>query len=226
MSEFRHEDSSHLQRQLTMGRHHVPPERGRSIFFVFFLFILVLAALVFLAFRMHGLMQEVEYRFAADANGEGRLIAMGLQMDSLKGKLNNLLADSVEIRIKSLESAIAAGRVTQDDILNFQSLQNDLKTLEAYARAGGAPQLETGLLEPPRLKAIGSERVPALGNQAIMAEITTLRRLFYWCLTGLVLGGGTLAGRRIWLRSHSHRGLLTHRPRRKSLPARRQARLR
>jgi len=62
---------------------------------------------------------------------------MNQQMDSLRGKLNNILADSVEIRIKSLEKSIAEGKVSAGDVETFQSLQNDLRTLEDYAFFGG-----------------------------------------------------------------------------------------
>jgi len=169
--------------------------------------LLLLAAVIFLFFQINVLLADVEYRLNSDASGEGRLRSMNQQMDSLRGKLNNILADSVEIRIKSLEKSIAEGKVSAGDVETFQSLQNDLRTLEDYAFFGGAPLLEEGRLEHPRYQAMGVARMPALSNQAMMAEVARLRQLFYLCLTGLVLGTGVLATRYAWLKRRNPRML-------------------
>lgn len=141
----------------------------------------------------------------ASGGGE-RLRAMGLQMDILRDRLHGLMADSVEIRLKSLERSIAAGKVNGDDLMVFQTLQNDLKTLESYERASGSPGLESALREHPRYQAAGLATSGVLVNSDLLSEISRLRMLLYVCVTGLLAAGGAMAGR-YWISSRRHSAL-------------------
>lgn len=160
---------------------------------------MMLAVMLALFWQFHAELDGLESRLAMETGSGERLKALGSQMNILRDRLHGLMADSVEIRLKSLERSIAAGKISGDDLLVFQTLQNDLKTLESYERAPGSPGLESRAREHPRYQAAGV----VLVKGDLLREISRLRTLLYLCVTGLLAAGGALAGR-YWISSRRH----------------------
>lgn len=140
--------------------------------------------------------------------GMERLRVMGQQMDTLRDRLHGLMAESVEIRLKTLDRNIASGKVGTEDLILFQALQNDLKSLETYASVTGGAGLDGESNEHARYKTASGMTTAALAQSEMLKEISRLRTLLYLCLTGLVAGGGVL-GARYWIASQRP-AALTH----------------
>lgn len=137
--------------------------------------------------------------------GNPRLDAISQQMSGLRGRLHGLMADSVEMRLKSLERNLATGHVNGDDLQVFQSLQRDLQSLETFAESPDGALMGVGQSDHPRYQALAAA-VPGLtGNTELLREISRLRTLLYLCLTGLVVGGVVVG--RLWIASRQ-----THTP--------------
>lgn len=166
-------------------------------FRAFALGLLVLFALLGLLYQFHTQLDTLEARLLSQPAGGERLQAMGRQMGVLRERLHGLMADSVEMRLKSLERSLSSGRINAEDLALFQTLQQDLKALESYSEAYGPAGLDDAGREHPRYQAAGA--VAAVVSQSeLLREISRLRLLLYLCLTGLVAGGGFLAARS-WL---------------------------
>jgi biopolymer transport protein ExbB/TolQ len=151
---------------------------------------LLLASVLVLFFQVRGFLDHVESRLVSEsASGNLRLRAMGQQMEALRGKFHGLLAESVEMRLKSLEKIVESGKVSADDLRAFEELQKDLKALENYAGMPGAVGLDYPVQEHSRFRPMAPPQ--AAPSSQLMAEVVELKTLFYFCLAGLA--AGTLA---------------------------------
>jgi hypothetical protein len=169
--------------------------------------LVLLLGLVAAFYQIYTDLNRLESRVArASGAGVERLRVMGRQMDTLRDRLHGLMAESVEIRLKSLDRNIATGKVSTDDLVLFQALQTDLKSLETYAGATGGDGLDSERSEHPRYQAAGGVTTAALAQSEMLNEISRLRILLYLCLTGLVAGGGVLATR-YWVSYQRHSAL-------------------
>lgn len=171
-----------------------PGKSGRAALFGLLVLTVALALFGFL----YGELNTLETRVITAGRGGERLKAMGQQMEVLRDRLHGLMADSVEIRLKALDRSIAAGKVNGDDLILFQSLQNDLKTLEAYATTPGSRGIDYTPREHPRYQPAGAAASAVLTNGDLLQEIARLRTLLYLCLGGLMAAGG-YAVARYWL---------------------------
>lgn len=168
---------------------------------------LVFAVILALFFQLHAQLIDMESRLVTEPMGGGRLNAMGQQMEVLRNRLHGLLADSVEIRLKSLERDISMGKVSVEDLRLFDTLQNDLKALESYSSSSGSIGIEEAIREHPRYQSLNLASGAAIAHGEMLKEISRLRILLYLCLTGFIAGGAVLAGR-YWVESRRQTGLL------------------
>jgi hypothetical protein len=180
---------------------------------------LLLASALMLFFQVRSFLGHIETKLVSESGGDPRLRAIGLQMEALRGKFHGLLAESVEVRLKSLEKNVEAGKITADDLRAFEELQKDLKLLESYAGAGGTTALDYSEREHSRFRAI-PEAGP-VRNEQLLSEMVEVKTLFYLCLAGIATGTLMMMGY-YWMR---HRGearyihglaeqmsMLTHQP--------------
>lgn len=163
--------------------------------------VVLLIASFYLLYQLGGYLTEMERRLTASSGGEARVVAMGREMDQLKSRLNGLLADSVEIRIKSLERAVAEGRVSTEEIQAFTVLQNDLNLLENYSHASGGALPDSRRNDHARYQPV--QVSSALTNQQLLEDVARIRGLFYLCLSGLVAGAGVVLVLRLRARGSS-----------------------
>lgn len=169
----------------------------------------LLAGLLTLFHELSGELDALEARLVQETGGD-RLHAIDQQMDTLRNRLHGLMADSVEIRLKSLERNLAEGRVSPEDLKLFDTLQNDLKALQDYAEGSGAQSLEYESREhpryqhgPPSTESVTASAIASaipIPKADMLKEISRLRTLLYLCLTGLVGTGGVLVGR-FWIQA-------------------------
>lgn len=157
----------------------------------------LLAGLLTLFYQLQGDLDLLESQLMTETGGD-RMRVMGQELASLQGRLHGLMADSVEIRLKTLEQNLASGHVTPDVLHQFEILQNDIRALETYADGPGSPNLDKVTPDHPRYAAMGVAGAPALTKAEMFREISKLRTLLYLCFTGLVATGGVLLGR-YWL---------------------------
>ena len=195
----------------------VPASRRRTARFAFLIFVVILA----LFYQLHTQLADLESRLAAGTTGGERLNAMGQQMDILRNRLHGLLADSVEIRLKSLERDISMGKVSTEDLRLFETLQSDLKALENYSSAVGSIGVDEAVREHPRYQSLAQSAGGAIAHGEMLNEVSRLRILLYLCLTGLIAGGAVLAGR-YWIELRRQSALLPSRVSKPALLARRR----
>jgi hypothetical protein len=193
------------RRQLS-GRSLPPVQTAyqRPVILGFLVFFIILALLFH---QLHTRLADMESSLATEAVGGGRLDAMGQQMEVLRNRLHGLLADSVEIRLKSLERDISLGKVSTEDLRLFDTLQNDLKALENYSSMAGSIGIDEAVREHPRYQSLALASGKAIAHGEMLNEISRLRVLLYLCLTGLIAGGVVLAGR-YWVESRRQSALL------------------
>lgn len=188
-----------------------PAQRGAWLFGL-----LIACIILTIGYQIKIELDGLEARLLQPA-GNPRLDAISQQMSGLRGRLHGLMADSVEMRLKSLERNLATGHVNGDDLQAFQSLQRDLQSLETFAGSPDGAMMGVGQADHPRYQALAAA-VPGLaGNAELLQEISRLRTLLYLCLTGLVVGG-FVAGRS-WIASHQSHSRLDATPRGQHLPA-------
>jgi hypothetical protein len=157
----------------------------------------LLAGLLTLFYQLQSDLDLLESQLMTETGGD-RMKAMGQELASLQGRLQGLMADSVEIRLKALEQNLASGHVTPDVLHQFEVLQNDIRALETYSDGPDSPNLDRVIPDHPRYAAMAAAGAPALTKAEMFREISKLRTLLYLCLTGLVATGGVLLGR-YWL---------------------------
>jgi len=102
------------------------------------------------------------------------------EIDILKGQLVGLISGSIESKLRALESSVRKGTVT-DSLGTIQDLKNDVKVLQTYS----APE-----------KSKAENQV----NQALLQEVSQLKRLIYLTLTSCGLMFAAIAG--FWVRNH------------------------
>lgn len=180
----------------------VPSRRGPGIFAAFAA-CLLLASVLILFLQVQGFLGQLEARLAVENGGDRRLHALNQHMEALQVRFNALLAESVEVRMKDLERNIDAGKVGTADLQVFESLKNDLKTLESYAQRTGALGFDYPQREHSRYQAVATVAPAAAvaatpaSNQALRSEVLEIRQLLYSLLAALALA--LLAGVNYWL---------------------------
>lgn len=106
--------------------------------------------------------------------------AVSDEINALKGQLVGLVSGSIESKLRALESSVRTGSV-RDSLGTIQDLKNDVKVLQAYSI-------------PEKTK------VAEQKNQALLQEVSQLKRLIYLTLTSCGLMFAAIAG--VWIRKH------------------------
>jgi len=215
------QESATPSRRRQLSGRNLPPVQAagqRPIVSGIVVFFLILA-LVF--YQLHSRLADMESKLATNVAGGGRLDAIGQQMEVLRNRLHGLLADSVEIRLKSLERDISLGKVSTEDLRLFDTLQNDLKALETYSSMAGSIGINEAVREHPRYQSLALASGGAMAHGEMLNEISRLRILLYLCLTALIAGGAVMAGR-YWIESRRQSALLPPRVHKPALLGRRR----
>jgi hypothetical protein len=151
------------------------------------------------AFVLFNASDRLEAAMTVPPEGRARIMAINQQMEALQGKFGVLLAESVEMRLKTLQRSIEMGKVSASDIAAFEQLKNDLTLLEDYAERSGANGLDGALLEHARF-----QQTPGSGmvrNEALMDEVLRVKNLLYFCAASLAATTVLISG--YWLRQRS-----------------------
>jgi hypothetical protein len=176
----------------------VPGRRGPGIFAALAA-CLLLASVLILFLQVQGFLGHLEARLTVESGGDRRLNALNQHMEALQVRFNALLAESVEVRLKDLERNIDAGKVGTADLQVFESLKNDLKTLESYAQRNGALGFDYPSREHSRYQAVVAV-APATAapapNQVLRSEVLEIRQLLYGLLAALAMA--LLAAANYW----------------------------
>lgn len=108
--------------------------------------------------------------------------ALSAEINTLKGQLVGLISGSIESKLRSLETSVRQGS-TRDSLGTIQDLKNDVKVLQAYS--------------VPEKKAVVVE---SKVNQALLEEVSQLKRLIFLTVTSCGLMFAAIAG--VWMRRH------------------------
>jgi len=111
--------------------------------------------------------------------------ALSAEINTLKGQLVGLISGSIESKLRSLETSVRQGS-TRDSLGTIQDLKNDVKVLQAYSIPEKKPVLETKV------------------NQALLEEVSQLKRLIFLTVTSCGLMFAAIAG--VWMRRHYRLG--------------------
>ncbi len=106
---------------------------------------------------------------------------LSAEIKILKGQLVGLVSGSIESKLRSLEISVRKGS-TADSLGTIQDLKNDVKVLQAYST-------------PEKIKVESSQ-----ANQALLQEVSHLKRLIYLTITSCGLIVAAIAG--VWVRRH------------------------
>jgi len=104
---------------------------------------------------------------------------LSAEINTLKGQLVGLVSGSIESKLRTLESNIKSGSVVAS-MGTIQDLRNDVKVLQAYSVPG---------------KTVVENQV----NQALVEEVSQLKRLIYLTLTSCGLMIAAIGG--FWARN-------------------------
>lgn len=166
---------------------------------------LLLASVLVLFLQVQGFLNHLETKLAAESHGDPRLHAITQQVEALQGKFSAVLAESVEIRLKTLEQNIANGKAGPDDLKTFESLKSDLKLLENYAgRTGNTLGFDYARQEHPRYRAV-VESQHVWRNDELHSALLELKNVFYACLGTLAMSLLMLGGYWLWQRGRIRR---------------------
>jgi hypothetical protein len=182
--------------QETWVRHPVRLLRSRreSAWVIFFsLIILALSCVLF--FQVRNVLERFETPLIPDGPGrDTRITAIHQQMESLQGKFSVLLAESVEMKLKTLSKDIESGKVSAEDLRLFEELKSDLQLLEKYsANHAERRSLDSMLLEHPRFQQMAESR-KLTPNPDWDIQVLRLKNLVYVCIAALVLTSLFLLG--------------------------------
>ncbi len=112
--------------------------------------------------------------------------ALSGEINILKGQLVGLISGSIDSKLRALEASVRKGSTT-DSLGTIQDLKNDVRVLQTYS-------------SPKNIE------VENQGNQALLQEVSHLKRLIYLTLTscGLVFVAiaGFLVRRHFYLDDH------------------------
>ncbi len=107
---------------------------------------------------------------------------LSAEINTLKGQLVGLISGSIESKLRSLETSVRQGSIT-DSLGTIQDLKNDVKVLQAYS----VPEKTV---------------VEAKANQVLLEEVSQLKRLIYLTVTSCGLMVAAIAG--VWMRRRYH----------------------
>lgn len=153
---------------------------------------LLLTLVLVLFFQVQDFLGRIETQLAVEPGADPRLRAIGLQMETLRGRFNGLLAESIEMRLKSLEKSVEAGKVTADDLRQFEELQRDLRLLETYAGTPEAAKLDYAEREHSRYRPAPTSQ--AGRNEPLINEVLEIKLLVNACLVSIALSVLILVG--------------------------------
>ncbi|WP_434112171.1 hypothetical protein [Methylocaldum sp. GT1TLB] len=148
---------------------------------------------------LYYLSARLETTVAGPAEGHARIKAINQQMEALQRKFGILLAESVEMRLKTLQKNIEAGAVSSADLEAFEQLKSDLVLLEGYAEAGGANAFDNTEIEHSRFRRLSGSGV--VRNEELMDEVLQVKNLLYFCAASLATTTVLISG--YWLRQRS-----------------------
>jgi len=105
---------------------------------------------------------------------------LSAEINILKGQLVGIVSGSIESKLRALESSVRTGSVS-DSLGTIQDLKNDVKVLQAYS-------------VPKKMKGEPEQQ----GSQALLQEVSQLKRLIYLTVTSCGLMFAAIAG--VWIR--------------------------
>jgi len=103
---------------------------------------------------------------------------LSAEINILKGQLVGIVSGSIESKLRALESSVRTGSVS-DSLGTIQDLKNDVRVLQTYS-------------VPEKTK------LESAGNQALLQEVSQLKRLIYLTVTSCGLMFAAIAG--VWIR--------------------------
>lgn len=184
----------------TTVRYPVPGARSRSVQVLVVLFAVCLCSLIWILFYFS---TRLETTVAGPTEEQARIKAINRQIDALQRKFGVLLAESVEMRLKTLQKNIDMGTVSSADIAAFEQLRNDLAVLEGYAEASGADVFDSTEIEHSRFRRLPGSAV--VRNEELMDEVLQVKNLLYFCAASLATTTVLVSGYWLRQRSRAHR---------------------
>lgn len=185
--------SGPLARKVAPGRTVEPPSGGRVRLAATIAAAFLLGMALLLFFQVGSFLKRFETAVPVSRNADPRIEALNQQVAAIQDKFNLLLAESVEMRLKTLEKSVAGGKVSADELRAFEELKHDLKTLENYATVSGIQTFDDAQLEHSRYQRI-PEADKAVSTRELLDEVAELKNLFYLSLAGFVGSAFVAAG--------------------------------
>lgn len=143
---------------------------------------LIIFVLGFLVFPVNDVLDVFEKEInQSSSEYEIKNPVISAEIDILKGQLVGLVSGSIENKLRTLEESVRSGNVSSS-LGTIQGLKADVKSLRVYSGPGNK-----------KVNAQGS-------NEALMKEVSHLKRLIYLTITSCGLMIAAMGG--IWIRKH------------------------
>lgn len=190
-----------------------PSQRARQWAMVLILSTLALSLYLFLntsqlVGRLQGHLAAVE-----EDSDAARIRQYNEKLESLQDRMTVFVADSVETKLKTLESKVVAGAVGIQEVKTLEELKGEVKLLEKYSVGKGGRLTDSSRLDHVRFQATPSSQNTA-SNSELLYEVAQMKHLLYLSIASCGLVGLMIGGH--WWQSQSRLKRLAN-----GLPARR-----
>ncbi len=122
------------------------------------------------------------------------------KLEALQDRMTAFVADSVEIKLKSLEKHVADGTVGVQEIKTLEELKGEVKLLENYSAGKGGNLTDTSRLDHARFQLTpGNQNTTS--NADLLYEVSQMKRMLYLGIASCGFVGFLLGG--YWWQSNS-----------------------
>ncbi len=121
------------------------------------------------------------------------------KLEALQDRMTAFVADSVETKLKTLETKLADGSVTEQEIKTLEELKGQVRLLEKYSAGKGGNLADPSRLDHPRFQITPGTWHEELSID-LAAEVSQMKRLLYLGIASCGFVGFLLGG--FWWQSH------------------------
>jgi hypothetical protein len=159
-----------------------------------FLLLVILAVGIFLAANTQRFLTNLGLTVQNENADTAKIRRYNEKLERIQERMSAFIAESVEGRLRALESNVSAGTVGADEIRTAQELRNELRLLEDYSAGKGGDLTDSSRLEHARFQATPGSASASAMTAEILGEAVRIKHLLYLSIASCGLIGLMVSG--------------------------------
>jgi hypothetical protein len=158
------------------------------------LLLLILAAGIFLAANTQRFLASLGQPAQSESSDTAKIRRYNEKLERIQERMSAFIADSVEDRLRTLESNVSAGTVGAEEIRTVQELRNELRLLEDYSAGKSGDLTDSSRLEHTRFQTTPGSASAGAATTEILGEAVRIKYLLYFSIASCGLLGMMITG--------------------------------